>query len=155
MRWGFVMSREHRIVKYKPGMYWDGQSKVMLNGKVQEQTNLNIQCYHACPLKASINPMAYIRKYTGYSMRGKNTTVPTLEDVKWAVNVLFDEGYLIPDEIIELEMKKRPAYGIFMAKELKIKYPDELQTHPRFKEEVVDYWTKLGDDLSWLNRVAV
>ena len=85
-------------------------------------------------------------------MRGKNNSQPDISDVKWAINVLVDEGYLVPNEMIEIEMKKPPAYGIFMAKEYRGHYPEHLQTHPRFQKEVIDYWTKQGDDLSWLNR---
>ena len=144
MRWGFKMSREHRIVKYKKGMYMDGQSKVMLNGQLQNPVNLDLTCYHACPLKATSNIWKYINKYVGYSMRGKKSTIPDISDVKWAINVLVDEGYLVPNEFIELEMQKPPAYGIFMAKEYFGPWPEELKDHQRWNEEVYNYYTKKG-----------
>jgi len=142
MRWSFLMGREHRLVKYIPGMYMDGQSKVMLNGTLVEPVNLPTLCYHGCPLKATSNIWKYINKYTGYSMRGKNGSEPTMEDIKWAINVLVDEGYLVPNEMIEIEMKKPPAYGIFCAKEYFGPWPEHLKKHSRWIKEVHDYYIK-------------
>ena len=150
LRWSFTMGSEARLFKYKPGRYMRSQSYVCDTDGIDLQgTDSGITCYHLCPAKG-LYP--YWMKYICYSMRGVKRSIVTEEDRNWAFKVLTDEGHLRPIEDIEYEMTNLPSFGAHMATPFKGHYPKAIQSHPRFKTEVIDYWTAHGDDLSWLNQ---
>ncbi|NQU99597.1 MAG: hypothetical protein HQ538_02565 [Parcubacteria group bacterium] len=141
LRWSFIMGVESRIFRNRPGRFMPNQSYLNeADGKNVASIKIpGLAVNHFCPCKPI---RSYIDKYMCYHMRGRVAKKPEKQDFDWAIKVLTDEGYILPDDMVQQEIDR--VGGAWMATEFLGPWPEVIYNHPNFKREVTDYYTGRG-----------